>query len=486
LLLLPVLTVILIMIYQYSRSKTIPQTADSGVLTAEALLSSLSRNEFAGTEKQVASKLRAMIEEVNENPGSAYAWGKLAMNLDVHDLPGEATLCYQKAGELNVSDYRWPYYRALILYKQGSAEALKYFEQSLALKQNHPAARLGYGQALLDAGRLEEASDQYLKALQIDERSAHAYVGLARIALMNGVVEEAGSLLQRAINANPRMGEAHGLMSEVLRRLNRPQDAAREAMVSQQLPKVTPIPDELLAALAGEGVSSYWLELRGRAAMERGDYAGAERELRKAADATKDPRLHDTLGVVYLYQRKYSDAAQEHRKAIELNPKSAISRNNLAAALFEMGQESEALSIIEKAIEMEPQLQYSYLHLARLNIRSGKRAAAISVYRKGLEQNPQNHDLTMQLAWALATTPDASLRNGPDAVRLAETAALRSPGAEALDILAAAYAEAGQFDRAVGAAERAIAQAESNGRKQLVERIRIHLKAFKAGRAYHE
>ncbi len=60
------------------------------------------------------------------------------------------------------------------------------------------------------------------------------------------------------------------------------------------------------------------------------------------------------------------------------------------------------------------------------------------------------------LAWILATSPDPDVRNGPEAVRWARTAVEREPNVQRLDTLAAAHAEAGQFDDAVAAIEQAI------------------------------
>ena len=62
-------------------------------------------------------------------------------------------------------------------------------------------------------------------------------------------------------------------------------------------------------------------------------------------------------------------------------------------------------------------------------------------------------------AWALATNPNASARNGAEAIELAERAVQISGGREpvALDTLAAAYAEAGRFDDAITTARNAIA-----------------------------
>ena len=462
------------------------QPGTTAALTADDVLKSLSGIEIQGSEKQVIEKILKLAEEVKANPKSAEAWGRLAMNLDVHDMKNQAVECFRKAAELNPSDFRWPYYLAIVLYDQGSPESLKYFGESLALNPAHLAGRLRYGQALLDAGRLEEAGREYTSALNIDPGSSHACLGLARIKLIQGQVEECRSLLLKAIELNPRHGEAHGLLSEVYRRMNQRQLADEQLSIAQQLPKRTPLPDELLAALVAEGVSSFWYDTRGRAALESGDFGTAEREYGMAARVSNDPRYQDTLGVVYLYQGKYAEAAAAHRQALKLDPRSTTSMNNLAAALYETGQKEEATELVRKAIRIDPDLPYSYLHLARLYLRSGNEAEAVRTYRTGLQRLPRNADLMLQLAWMLATSRSSSLRDGREAVRLAESAAGQNRNAQSLDVLAAACAEAGLFDRAIPVAEQALAAAESARNPQLAQRIAARLGLFRSKQPYRE
>ena len=91
------------------------------------------------------------------------------------------------------------------------------------------------------------------------------------------------------------------------------------------------------------------------------------------------------------------------------------------------------------------------------------------------------------LAWRLATCPQAALRDGARAVELAREADRLAGGKnpDYLDTLAAAYAEAGQFPQAVEAAERALtlAVAQSNPR---MEDIRARLKLYQGGSPFHE
>ena len=75
------------------------------------------------------------------------------------------------------------------------------------------------------------------------------------------------------------------------------------------------------------------------------------------------------------------------------------------------------------------------------------------------------HVAANNLAWLLATHPDAELRDGAEAVRVAERMceAVPAPPPVLLDTLSAAYAEAGRFDDALRTVDRAIAAAEKAG-----------------------
>jgi protein O-mannosyl-transferase len=78
---------------------------------------------------------------------------------------------------------------------------------------------------------------------------------------------------------------------------------------------------------------------------------------------------------------------------------------------------------------------------------------------------PDSPRMLDELAWLLATYPDSRSRDGTEAVRLAERACVLTerPVPALLDTLAAAYAEAGDFPRAISTAEEALNRARSTG-----------------------
>ena len=109
-------------------------------------------------------------------------------------------------------------------------------------------------------------------------------------------------------------------------------------------------------------------------------------------------------------------------------------------------------------------------------------------YREALRLNPNLARALNNLAWMLAASPDDDLRNGAEAVRLAERACELTHDGEPLFIgtLAAAYAEAGRFPEAVTTAEKAAQLATSAGLKKVAEKNQQLLELYRAGKAYHE
>jgi tetratricopeptide (TPR) repeat protein len=99
-------------------------------------------------------------------------------------------------------------------------------------------------------------------------------------------------------------------------------------------------------------------------------------------------------------------------------------------------------------------------------------AGAIACYHRALKTLPRSPVLLNNLAFLLASSPDASLRNGPEAVQLAEKACQLTHYQMSflVNTLAAAYAEAGRFDEAIATAQKACAMASGSGELDLLKK----------------
>ena len=100
--------------------------------------------------------------------------------------------------------------------------------------------------------------------------------------------------------------------------------------------------------------------------------------------------------------------------------------------------------------------------------------------REALRLMPEWTDAMNDLAQLLATNPDAAVRNGAEALQLAQQAneLHRRRHPQYLATLAAAQAEVGQFDQAARTAQNAIDAAKAAGNDQLVQAVQQQLKAY--------
>jgi hypothetical protein len=109
-------------------------------------------------------------------------------------------------------------------------------------------------------------------------------------------------------------------------------------------------------------------------------------------------------------------------------------------------------------------------------------------YRLALKHDPSLVIVLTNLGWILSTSPDSSIRNGAEATVLAVHARELDGGRDPFTpmVLAAAYAETGQFEEALRTADEAANLAALQGKTEMKRMIEIHLKAYRAGTAVRD
>jgi tetratricopeptide (TPR) repeat protein len=182
---------------------------------------------------------------------------------------------------------------------------------------------------------------------------------------------------------------------------------------------------------------------------------------------------------------KAPEAIAHYRKAIQLEPEFAEAHYNLARALADQGRPDEAIIEYEETLRLAPDDGQAHNNLGRLLALQGRPAEAVAHYREALRLLPDAPVVRANLAWLRATCADPKFRDAGEALRLAREQA-GDRNARALDVLAAACAEAGLFDQAVTAARQAIEAAERSGEKTSAAEIRDRLKLYESGRPYRE
>lgn len=183
-----------------------------------------------------------------------------------------------------------------------------------------------------------------------------------------------------------------------------------------------------------------------------------------------------------------AEAIGHFQRALEINPNQATVYSSLGVALLETGQPGRSLSHLQKAIELDPNNGDAHYNLGNTFLHTGRATEALAAYKKALELNPNDTETLNNMAWILATWPDALTRDGTKAVELAERADSLTRGASPVisATLAAAYAEAGRSADAVKAAQRAVQLALAEGNEARAASIRAQLEFYQAGSAFRD
>lgn len=195
---------------------------------------------------------------------------------------------------------------------------------------------------------------------------------------------------------------------------------------------------------------------------ETGQPERAITHLRAVAEQQPDsPAAHYNLGTVLSSTGRVTLAVPEYEHALRLQPDYGPAHNNLGHALLAAGRTDEALQHFREAARIDPQNAGAHYNIGTLALARGDVAEAIDRFRVAIRLQPDSIQATVQLAWTLATTGTLSIRYSSEALQLAERAATmtRRQDGRILDVLAAAQAAAGQFERAVATSDEALALA---------------------------
>lgn len=193
------------------------------------------------------------------------------------------------------------------------------------------------------------------------------------------------------------------------------------------------------------------------------------------------------LGRIYSKLGKYDDARKQFETALSIDSNLPLTQMDLGDALMHLNRRDEAIEHFIAAMSLNPDIPEAHFELSNLLASKHDYAGAISHLRTAVQLKPDWPVTLNSLAWMLATQPDAKLRDGRDAVRLAEQAvALSKNDPGFMDTLAAAYAEAGRFPDAIKTAENAIQLATASNQPGLAAEIKSRLQLYQASTAYRE
>ena len=203
----------------------------------------------------------------------------------------------------------------------------------------------------------------------------------------------------------------------------------------------------------------------------------------EVAKAPGNARAHNTFGAKLFACGRTAEAVQQFQQALEIQPDYANAHCNLGIGLATVGRLDEAIGQYRRALDLKPSLAEACYNLGNALVSRAQYREAVSQYRRALELKPGLLAVYESLARLLAACPDASVRNGTEAIAVAQQAVDLSHRQEptALDALAAAYAEAGRFPEAAETGRQAMELAAQQGKMSVAEAMRVKLRFYQAG-----
>jgi len=330
---------------------------------------------------------------------------------------------------------------------------------------------LDEGLRLVNEGRLEEAIPVLERVLELNPDFSPALTALGYALLETGHVSKARQKLLRSIDINPQSSLAYINLGLTFLREGLTIDAAEQFEMATSL--------EPTARLAHHNL--------GLVRLEQGNLEAALESLEKASELEpKNADVRNALGCTLDRMGRRDEAIAEFRTALRYSPEHSLALTNLAGAVQDQGDSAEALVLLRKAVDADPRNSALRSRLFDLLLEQKLSAEALGHLEVMLKAAPEDQGLRLSLAWHLATLPDDSVRDGARAVRLAEGCReTEGERADILDVLAAAYAEAGRFPEAVKAASRAL-EIQETGAKTTMPGLADRLMEYQAGRPHRQ
>jgi len=300
-------------------------------------------------------------------------------------------------------------------------------------------AHYNLGIVLREQGDADQAIEHYRQAVALRPDYAEAHYNLGRLLVEKGQLNDAIGHYERAAAINPADAAAQNNLGVTLFGIGR----ADDAIVHYQ-----------------------------KALEIRPDYAEASCNLANVLIAKGD----------------FDGAIARYRACLAVIPDQEEAQYNLASALLRTGRTDEAIVGYQKVLQMHPDSADAHANLGIAFLTKGRVQDAMAEYTKALQIAPENLAALSNLAWLLATSSDPTLRNGSEAVQLAERADSASSRSDkhptVLRILAAAYAEAGQFSEAKETAQHALEAANIEGNTTLSNALRDEIALYELGLPY--
>ena len=275
-------------------------------------------------------------------------------------------------------------YAELLVAAGRHAEAVGPLERAVEREPTAESLAL-LGELLVAAGRLPDAYRALMRAVQLRPGWAAVHAVLASVQDRQGDLGPAEASYRRALEIDPDLAEARNNLGSVLVRAGRPAEAAEQLRLAVRLRPVFP------QAHNNTG--------RAMALLDRPDDAAASFAA-AVAQAPNFPEAWEGLGRVRLSQRRWAEAGDALRRALELRPSAEVCLE-LALACGAIDDMDAALEALRRAVQLDPTSAEAFSRFGTALRWSGQVELAIAAFRRAVGLDPSHAAAAGGLAYTL-------------------------------------------------------------------------------------
>jgi TolB-like protein/DNA-binding winged helix-turn-helix (wHTH) protein/Tfp pilus assembly protein PilF len=276
----------------------------------------------------------------------------IAEQIRIKVTPQEETVL-QNVKVVNPEAYE-NYLKGRYFWNKRTADGLKkatyYFNQAIESDPNYSLPYTGLADIYQLSDHPQLAREEVQKALDLDDQLAEAHNSLARLLyLFNGDWDGADREFRRALELNHNYAPAHHWYSMYLALKGRKEEALAEAQKAYEL--------DPLSAVAGANLA--------KILQEAGQDDKAIEQAKKTLDLEPDSAVtHAVLGLGYQDKQMYAEAIAEYKRALQLGGSPAEMRGLLGNAYAVSGNRTDAEKIVAELKSLWPEHARAALDLA--------------------------------------------------------------------------------------------------------------------------
>ncbi|THB75586.1 MAG: PEP-CTERM system TPR-repeat protein PrsT [Gammaproteobacteria bacterium] len=310
------------------------------------------------------------------------------------------------------------------------------------------------GMALAGKEQPDQAREEFVRAIQLDENNPKAYLGQASLLVKPDQLDKVEELVAKAIKVSPKLVDAHLAMTTVKLKRKKIEAAivsiekARELspyntrvllaaadvyLLKNDLGKAQEFVDKVLKAHPSLPIANYVkamvlyaqkdyenaknhankvlrvsknympaVRLLGAIALNRGEYNSAQEVLQKAHSLDpKDIKVLKALADTQYRVNEYAKAKISLKKVLELDPNDASAMSMLGSVYLKLGEEKKGQEYMQKAIKIDPNAPSLKTNLALANIAMGDTKGAIDVLEQiKSDDSSSRSDALLAMAYA--------------------------------------------------------------------------------------